>query len=321
MDSEGLNVRRLTNVGNWNDAPAWNPSKQFSEIAYTSRLEGGFDIAVIDLATRQVRQITAGPRELRVPVLGAQRPPPRLLLQARRQVADHAWPIGTAATSPCCRRAPATTCSPTGALEAHCNRTEACMMLRRRHLLAVLCRAVAPRCSCRLRRQEAPARGGHRGPGGATAGTVDRSAEQPVDSGPDIRSRRRRLGAAARTSPSPTRAARAGPSRTSTSSTTRPTLTDEARAMLERNAQWLQEPRRGQGDGRGPLRRARHRRVQPGPRRAPRAQSTRDYLVSLGVAGRPAVARSPTARSARSTRGTTEAACAKNRRAHFAVSR
>ncbi len=61
MDSEGLNTRRLTTIGNWNDAPAWNPSKQYSEIAYTSRLEaGGFDIAVIDLGTRQVRQITQG---------------------------------------------------------------------------------------------------------------------------------------------------------------------------------------------------------------------------------------------------------------------
>jgi TolB protein len=61
MDAEGLNVRRLTNVGNWNDACAWNPSKQYSEIAYTARLEaGGFDIAVLDLATRQVRQITQG---------------------------------------------------------------------------------------------------------------------------------------------------------------------------------------------------------------------------------------------------------------------
>jgi TolB protein len=61
MDSEGLNVRRLTTVGNYNDGCAWNPAKQYSEIAYTSRLEsGGFDIAVVDLATRQVRQITQG---------------------------------------------------------------------------------------------------------------------------------------------------------------------------------------------------------------------------------------------------------------------
>jgi len=62
MDSEGLNVRRLTvGSGTWNDGCAWNPAKQWSEIAYTARLEaGGFDIAIIDLATRQVRQITSG---------------------------------------------------------------------------------------------------------------------------------------------------------------------------------------------------------------------------------------------------------------------
>jgi TolB protein len=61
MDTEGLNVRRLTTVGNWNDAPAWNPSKQYAEIAYTAALESGhFDIAVLDLASRQVRQITEG---------------------------------------------------------------------------------------------------------------------------------------------------------------------------------------------------------------------------------------------------------------------
>jgi TolB protein len=61
MDSDGLNVRRLTSVGTYNDGCAWNPAKQYSEIAYTSRLEsGGFDIAVVDLATRQVRQITQG---------------------------------------------------------------------------------------------------------------------------------------------------------------------------------------------------------------------------------------------------------------------
>jgi TolB protein len=62
MGADGLNVRRLTTVGNYNDACAWNPgAPQFSEIAYTARLEaGGFDIAVIDLATRQVRQITRG---------------------------------------------------------------------------------------------------------------------------------------------------------------------------------------------------------------------------------------------------------------------
>ena len=61
MDSEGLNVRRLSTVGNYNDAAAWNPSRQYSEVAYTSRLESGkFDIAVVDLASGQVRQVTQG---------------------------------------------------------------------------------------------------------------------------------------------------------------------------------------------------------------------------------------------------------------------
>lgn len=61
MDAEGLNVRRLTSVGSYNDGCVWNPSKQFGEIAYTSRLEdGGFEIAVVDLASQQVRQLTTG---------------------------------------------------------------------------------------------------------------------------------------------------------------------------------------------------------------------------------------------------------------------
>jgi TolB protein len=60
MDSEGLNVRRLTNVGNYNDGCSWNPSKEFPEVAYTSRLEGGFEVAVLDIASAQVRQVTQG---------------------------------------------------------------------------------------------------------------------------------------------------------------------------------------------------------------------------------------------------------------------
>jgi TolB protein len=61
MDQEGLNLRRLSSVGNYNDACAWNPSREFAEIAYSSRLEdGGFEIAVADLTTGQVRQLTTG---------------------------------------------------------------------------------------------------------------------------------------------------------------------------------------------------------------------------------------------------------------------
>jgi TolB protein len=59
IGAEGLNLRRLTRIGGHNDAPAWSPSKLYSEIAYTSLLEPGrFDIAVLDLSSGQVRQIT-----------------------------------------------------------------------------------------------------------------------------------------------------------------------------------------------------------------------------------------------------------------------
>ncbi len=60
MDSEGLNVRRLSTIGNYNDACAWSPDKANPEVAYTARIEGGFEIAVIDLTSRQVRQLTEG---------------------------------------------------------------------------------------------------------------------------------------------------------------------------------------------------------------------------------------------------------------------
>jgi TolB protein len=60
VDSEGLNLRRISRVGNYNDGAAWSPSKEFSEIAYTSRLEGSFEVAVVNLATGVTRQITAG---------------------------------------------------------------------------------------------------------------------------------------------------------------------------------------------------------------------------------------------------------------------
>jgi TolB protein len=60
MDSEGLNLRRVSRVGSYNDGASWSPHKQFSEIAYTSRLEGSFEVAVVNLATGQTRQITEG---------------------------------------------------------------------------------------------------------------------------------------------------------------------------------------------------------------------------------------------------------------------
>jgi TolB protein len=60
MDSEGLNARRVSTIGNYNDGPAWNPAKEFTEIAYTSRVDNRFEVVVVDLANGQTRQITQG---------------------------------------------------------------------------------------------------------------------------------------------------------------------------------------------------------------------------------------------------------------------
>jgi len=60
MDSEGLNTRRVSTIGTYNDGPSWNPAKEFTEIAYTSRIDGRFEVAVVDLANGQTRQITQG---------------------------------------------------------------------------------------------------------------------------------------------------------------------------------------------------------------------------------------------------------------------
>jgi TolB protein len=60
MDNEGLNVRLLSKVGKYNDACAWNPSKQYPEIAYTSSIDRGLEVAVMDIVSHQVRQITQG---------------------------------------------------------------------------------------------------------------------------------------------------------------------------------------------------------------------------------------------------------------------
>ena len=59
MDAEGLNVRRLTFDGNYNDSAAWSP--RGDAIAYTSRVDGRFEIVLMDLASGTTRQLTQGP--------------------------------------------------------------------------------------------------------------------------------------------------------------------------------------------------------------------------------------------------------------------
>ncbi|MET0556131.1 MAG: peptidoglycan-associated lipoprotein Pal [Vicinamibacteria bacterium] len=96
-------------------------------------------------------------------------------------------------------------------------------------------------------------------------------------------------------------------------------LTDQARATLERNAQWMRSHAsakvrvEGHCDERGTV----EYNLALGERRA---QATRDYLVSLGVeAGRLSTVSYGKERPI-DTSGT-DSAHAKNRRAHFAVSR
>jgi TolB protein len=56
---DGLNLQRLTTTESYADRPTWSPAP-FNEIAYAARTGPGYDIKVIDVGTRQVRQITFG---------------------------------------------------------------------------------------------------------------------------------------------------------------------------------------------------------------------------------------------------------------------
>lgn len=58
IGADGLNLQRITSES-YCDRPTWSPAP-FNEIAYSSRTGPGFDIKVMDLATRQIRQITFG---------------------------------------------------------------------------------------------------------------------------------------------------------------------------------------------------------------------------------------------------------------------
>jgi TolB protein len=49
----------VTTSESYADRPAWSPAP-FNEIAYTARTGPGNDIKIIDMVTRQVRQLTFG---------------------------------------------------------------------------------------------------------------------------------------------------------------------------------------------------------------------------------------------------------------------
>ena len=58
MDADGLGQRQLTYEG-YADRPTWSPVP-YNEIAYAAKTGPGQDIKILDLATRQVRQLTFG---------------------------------------------------------------------------------------------------------------------------------------------------------------------------------------------------------------------------------------------------------------------
>jgi TolB protein len=59
MDAEGFNLRRLSTPSRYVDAPAWNPSKLYSEIAYSFRAENGrLHVAVLTLPDGPSRVLT-----------------------------------------------------------------------------------------------------------------------------------------------------------------------------------------------------------------------------------------------------------------------
>lgn len=190
-------------------------------------------------------------------------------------------------------------------------------MMRRRHLLVALLAILTPiltlsACGGKNRRGPAVATGA------PDSGSSSQGGEQPVDSGPDIRSVDPDSAQGEDFAVSD-QSGEGGPLEDIHFEYDQAELTDQARAILERNAQWIKGHAaakvrvEGHCDDRGTV----EYNLALGERRA---QSTRDYLVSLGVdAGRLATVSYGKERPVDS--GTTETAFARNRRAHFAVSR
>jgi peptidoglycan-associated lipoprotein len=157
------------------------------------------------------------------------------------------------------------------------------------------------------------------GEGSATGGERTANAGvQPVDAGPDVRAMRDEA-TSGEDFPLSDPSGEGGPLADIRFDYDRANLTDEARATLEKHALWLQGHRsakvtiEGHCDERGTT----DYNLALGEQRA---RATMEYLTSLGVAA----ARLRTVSYGKERpldRSGTEAAFAKNRRAHFAVSR
>ena len=160
-------------------------------------------------------------------------------------------------------------------------------------------------------------------PGGEGAGAAaepsDRTAAQPLDEGPDVRAVEGEGAEGTDLAGGELGTVEGGPLADIHFEYDSAALTEEARAILEKHALWLQGHRdlkvtvEGHCDERGTV----EYNLALGEQRA---RATRDYLVSLGVsADRLRVASYGKERPL--DPGAGAAAWAKNRRAHFAVSR
>ena len=58
MDAEGLNVRRSTWTGSYNDSAAWSPDGD--RLVYVSRINRRFEILLLDLTTEKTTRLTRG---------------------------------------------------------------------------------------------------------------------------------------------------------------------------------------------------------------------------------------------------------------------
>jgi peptidoglycan-associated lipoprotein len=159
-------------------------------------------------------------------------------------------------------------------------------------------------------------------PGGAPAApteTTQRAPVQPLDEGPDVRSVRGEGAEGTDISGGALGTGEGGPLADVHFDYDSAALGDEARATLEKHALWLQGHRdvkvtvEGHCDDRGTV----DYNLALGEQRA---RATRDYLVGLGIAAeRLRIVSYGKERPL--DPGNNEAAWARNRRAHFAVSR
>jgi peptidoglycan-associated lipoprotein len=181
--------------------------------------------------------------------------------------------------------------------------------------LAVL--ALLPACG----KKRAPALASTPGGSGAAAPTetIERAPAQPLEEGPDVRAMQGEGAAGTDLAGSALGSGEGGPLADIRFEYDSAALGDEARATLEKHALWLQGHRdvkvtvEGHCDDRGTV----DYNLALGEQRA---RAARDYLVSLGVAAdRLRVVSYGKERPI--DPGNDEAAWARNRRDHFAVSR